>query len=153
MSEDSNPKDDGVKRDEMIRKKNFSRARGLDISSFMINEEDSELENESEDLEEEIVKDIDKAMGEVAELFSRGGDEHKMAGAVQKDGTVIKPPENDSVADMSIHGEKRLGFGLLIAMVFIWSAIGTIVGTVLAPVVSAIAVSYTHLTLPTILLV
>ena len=38
---------------------------------------------------------------------------------------------------MSIHGEKRLGFGLLIAMIFIWSAIGTIVGTVLAPVVSA----------------
>ena len=138
MSEDSNPKDDGVKRDEMIRKKKFSRARGLDISSFMINEEKSEPEKESEDLEEEVVKDIDKAMGEVAELFSRGGDEYKMAGAVQKDGTVIKPPENDSVADMSIHGEKRLGFGLLIAMVFIWSAIGTIVGTVLAPVVSAI---------------
>ena len=138
MSEDSNPKEDGVKRDEMIRKKNFSRARGLDISSFMINDEKSEQESESVDLEEEVVKDIDKAMGEVAELFSRGGDEHKMAGAVQKDGTVIKPPENDSVTDMSIHGEKRLGFGLLIAMVFIWSAIGTIVGTVLAPVVSAI---------------
>ena len=138
MSEDSNPKDDGVKRDEMIRKKNFSRARGLDISSFMINDEKGEQESESVDLEEEVVKDIDKAMGEVAELFSRGGDEHKMAGAVQKDGTVIKPPENDSVTDMSIHGEKRLGFGLLIAMVFIWSAIGTIVGTVLAPVVSAI---------------
>ncbi|MBL6891334.1 MAG: hypothetical protein ISR22_04725 [Candidatus Poseidoniaceae archaeon] len=138
MSEDSNPKDDGVKRDEMIRKKNFSRARGLDISSFMVNDEKGEQESESVDLEEEVVKDIDKAMGEVAELFSRGGDEHKMAGAVQKDGTVIKPPENDSVTDMSIHGEKRLGFGLLIAMVFIWSAIGTIVGTVLAPVVSAI---------------
>ena len=138
MSEDSNPKDDGVKRDEMIRKKNFSRARGLDVSSFMINDEKGEQESESVDLEEEVVKDIDKAMGEVAELFSRGGDEHKMAGAVQKDGTVIKPPENDSVTDMSIHGEKRLGFGLLIAMVFIWSAIGTIVGTVLAPVVSAI---------------
>lgn len=138
MSEDSNPKDEGVKRDEMIRKKNFSRARGLDVSSFMINDEKGEQESESVDLEEEVVKDIDKAMGEVAELFSRGGDEHKMAGAVQKDGTVIKPPENDSVTDMSIHGEKRLGFGLLIAMVFIWSAIGTIVGTVLAPVVSAI---------------
>jgi len=137
MSEDSNPKDDGVKRDEMIRKKNFSRARGLDISSFMINDEKDEQESESVDLEEEVVKDIDKAMGEVAELFSRGGDEHKMAGAVQKDGTVIKPPENDSITDMSIHGEKRLGFGLLIAMIFIWSAIGTIVGTVLAPVVSA----------------
>ena len=73
----------------MIRKKNFSRARGLDISSFMINDEKSEQESESVDLEEEVGNDIDKAMGEVAELFSRGGDEHKMAGAVQKDGTVI----------------------------------------------------------------
>lgn len=138
MSEDSNPKDDGVERDEMIRKKNFSRARGLDISSFMINEQEQEGNLESEHLEEEPVKDFDKAMGEVVDLFSKGGDEHKIAGAIQKDGTVIKPPENDSVTDMSIHGEKRLGFGLLIAMIFIWSAIGTIVGTVLAPTISAI---------------
>ena len=138
MSDDSNPKDDGVERDEMIRKKNFSRARGLDISSFMINEQEEEENPESEHLEEEPVKDIDKAMGEVVDLFSKGGDEHKIAGAIQKDGTVIKPPENDSVTDMSIHGEKRLGFGLLIAMIFIWSAIGTIVGTVLAPTISAI---------------
>jgi len=138
MSDDSNPKDDGVERDEMIRKKNFSRARGLDISSFMINEQEEEENPDSEYLEEEPVKDIDKAMGEVVDLFSKGGDEHKIAGAIQKDGTVIKPPENDSVTDMSIHGEKRLGFGLLIAMIFIWSAIGTIVGTVLAPTISAI---------------
>lgn len=129
---------DNSNRDEMIRKKNFSRARGIDISSFMIKEENQDDSAEDDLSQQEPEKDIDVAMGEVAELFSKGGDEHKMAGAVQKDGTVIKPPEMDSVTDMSIHGEKRLGFGLLIAMIFIWSAIGTIVGTVLAPTISAI---------------
>jgi len=142
MSEDLNQNDEGPleanNRDEMLRKKNFSRARGMDVSSFMVNDEKKETVWDEEVVKDEVVKDVDIAMGEVAELFSKGGEEHKMAGAIQKDGTVIKPPENDSVTDMSIHGEKRLGFGLLIAMIFIWSAIGTIVGTVLAPVVSAV---------------
>jgi len=142
MSEDLNQNDEGPleanNRDEMLRKKNFSRARGMDVSSFMVNDEKKETVWDEAVVKDEVVKDVDIAMGEVAELFSKGGEEHKMAGAIQKDGTVIKPPENDSVTDMSIHGEKRLGFGLLIAMIFIWSAIGTIVGTVLAPVVSAV---------------
>ena len=142
MSEDLNQNDEGPleanNRDEMLRKKNFSRARGMDVSSFMVNDEKKETVWDEAVVKDEVVKDVDIAMGEGAELFSKGGEEHKMAGAIQKDGTVIKPPENDSVTDMSIHGEKRLGFGLLIAMIFIWSAIGTIVGTVLAPVVSAV---------------
>ena len=140
MSEDLNRKDESdsgdKSRDGILRQKDFSRARGLDISSFMVNEETGQ-ETPPIDEEEKRPEDIDIAMGEVVEIFSRGGDEHKAAGAIQKDGSVIKAPENDSVTDMSIHGEKRLGFGLLVAMVFIWSAIGTIVGTVLAPVVSA----------------
>ena len=131
MSEDLNRKDEGdsgdKSRDGILRQKDFSRARGLDISSFMVNEETGQ-ETPPIDEEEKRPEDIDIAMGEVVEIFSRGGDEHKAAGAIQKDGSVIKAPENDSVTDMSIHGEKRLGFGLLVAMVFIWSAIGTIVG-------------------------
>ena len=121
-------------RDEVLRKKTFSRARGLDISSFMVSNDDSEQEAEQEDVQE---KEQDIAMGEIVEIFSAGGDDSSNPGAIQKDGTVIEAPENDSVTDIAIHGEKRLGFGLLIAMIFTWSAIGTIVGTVLTPVISA----------------
>ena len=121
-------------RDEVLRKKSFSRARGLDISSFMVKNDDSTEVPEQEDTEKE---DHDIAMGEIVEIFSSGGDDTSAPGAVQKDGTVINAPEDDSVTDLAVHGEKRLGFGLLIAMIFTWSAIGTIVGTVLTPVISA----------------
>jgi len=121
-------------RDEVLRKKSFSRARGLDISSFMVKNDDSPEVPEQEDTEKE---DHDIAMGEIVEIFSSGGDDTSAPGAVQKDGTVINAPEDDSVTDLAVHGEKRLGFGLLIAMIFTWSAIGTIVGTVLTPVISA----------------
>ena len=134
LDDDSQEGSSQKSRDEVLRKKSFSRARGLDISSFMVSNDDSKQDNDQEEIQE---KEHDIAMGEIVEIFSAGGDDSSKPGAVQKDGTVIAAPENDSVTDVAIHGEKRLGFGLLIAMVFTWSAIGTIVGTVLTPVVSA----------------
>ena len=58
-------------RDEMIRKKNFSRARGIDISSFMITEENQDEPADVNITQQEPEKDIDIAMGEVAELLSK----------------------------------------------------------------------------------
>ena len=128
MSEDSSgpkqPSSENDSRDEIIRKRSFSRARGIDISSFMV-------DNESETNSEEIAKievEQDIAMGEIAEIFSKGGEDFERPGAIQTDGTVKTAPENDSVTDLAVHGEKRLGFGLLIAMILSWSLIGTIVG-------------------------
>jgi len=126
-------------RDEIIRKRSFSRARGIDISSFMINDEDSQQATEAST--EKAEQDVDVAMGEIAEIFSKGGDDYTAPGAIQKDGTVHSPPEADSVTDLAVYGEKRLGFGLLVAMVFSWSLIGTIVGTVLDPIFGAIGLS------------
>ncbi|HCN32478.1 MAG TPA: hypothetical protein DIS83_05005, partial [Rhodobiaceae bacterium] len=126
------------KRDEVIRKQSFSRARGLDISSFMI-EQEEEKTSVWETVEEE--KETDIAMGEMAEIFSKGGEDFTRPGAIQTDGTVNSAPEIDSVTDLAVHGEKRLGFGLLIAMIFSWSLIGTIVGTVLNPILGAIGLT------------
>ena len=143
MSEDIDGRDEPIEkknsRDELIRKKSFSRARGLDISSFMV-ADDSE-QGKSEDIEPSTVEEQDIAMGEIAEIFSKGGENFDLPGAVQKDGTVKTAPEMDSVSDLAVHGEKRLGFGLLVAMVFSWSLIGTIVGTVLDPILGAIGLS------------
>lgn len=129
-------KDDS--RDEIIRKRSFSRARGIDISSFMVGDDSK---TESTDFVEKTEVEQDIAMGEIAEIFSKGGEDFDRPGAIQKDGTVKTVPENDSVTDLAVYGEKRLGFGLLIAMVFSWSLIGTIVGTVLDPILGAIGLS------------
>ena len=37
-------------RDEVLRKKSFSRARGLDISSFMVSNDDSKQDNDQEEI-------------------------------------------------------------------------------------------------------
>ena len=96
MSEDSDAEDitnkPTNKRDEVIRKQSFSRARGLDISSFMIEQED-EKPSVWEPVEEENETDI--AMGEIAEIFSKGGEDFNRPGAIQKDGTVNSAPEID----------------------------------------------------------
>ena len=143
MSEDSSgpepPARNDDSRDEIIRKRSFSRARGIDISSFMVT--DDEPETESQETVEDVVERPDIAMGEIAEIFSRGGENFNRPGAVQTDGTVITEPEIDSVTDLAVYGEKRLGFGLLVAMVFSWSLIGTIVGTVLDPIFGAIGLT------------
>ena len=160
MSEDSSgpeqPANNDDSRDEVLRKRSFSRARGIDISSFMVT--DDEPKSEPVEISQEVSQEPDIAMGEIAEIFSRGGNDFDRPGAIQADGTVATAPEMDSVTDLAVYGEKRLGFGLLVAMVFSWSLIGTIVGTVLDPIFGAIgltamaviglylgAVSYTHL--------
>jgi len=125
-------------RDEIIRKRSFSRARGIDISSFMV---DDVSKTETTNIIEKAEVEQDIAMGEITEIFSKEGEDFDRPGAIQKDGTVKTAPENDSVTDLAVHGEKRLGFGLLIAMIFSWSLIGTIVGTVLDPIFGAIGLS------------
>ena len=143
MSEDLSgsepPAQDDGSRDEIIRKRSFSRARGIDISSFMVT--DNEPKAESQETVEDVAEQPDIAMGEIAEIFSKGGEKFNRPGAVQTDGTVLTEPEIDSVTDLAVYGEKRLGFGLLVAMVFSWSLIGTIVGTVLDPIFGAIGLT------------
>ena len=144
MTEDSSgqeqPADKNDSRDEIIRKRSFSRARGIDVSSFMVDEKDNQEDLWAKAVEE-VEEEKDIAMGEIAEIFSKGGEDFDRAGAIQKDGTVKSAPEMDSVTDLAVYGEKRLGFGLLIAMIFSWSLIGTIVGTVLDPIFGAIGLS------------
>ena len=122
-------------RDEVVRKRDFQRAQGVDIHSFMVKQE-SEEPPETPSSPASEPEDI--AVGEITSLFSSGKDEQHAPGAVQSDGTVLQAPEMDSVTDLAVHGEKRLSFGLLVAMVLTWSAIGAIVGTVLPEIPSGL---------------
>ena len=103
-------------RDEMVRKRAFQRAKGVDINSFMVDMEDEKTPQPV--VTDSVVEDI--AVGEISPLFTSGDEESTVAGAVQSDGSVEKAPEMDSVTDLAVHGEKRLSLGLLVAMVFIW---------------------------------
>ena len=122
-------------RDDVVRKRDFQRAQGVDIHSFMVKQEP---EDTPEITQTPSPEPEDIAVGEITSLFSSGKEERHNPGSVQSDGTVLQEPEMDSVTDLAVHGEKRLGFGLLVAMVLTWSAIGAIVGTVLPEIPSGL---------------
>lgn len=124
-------------RDDMLRKREFQRPRGMDVGSFMVKQDGPEKAPADPEPAPQQ-KQVDEAIGDMTSMFSSGEDFGKQAGSVQRDGTVIDAPEMDSVEDLAVHGERRLGLGLLVAMVFVWSAIGAVVGTVLPPVPSGI---------------
>ncbi|MEZ7988468.1 MAG: hypothetical protein QMC49_04095 [Candidatus Poseidoniaceae archaeon] len=122
-------------RDEVVRKRDFQRAQGVDIHSFMVKQDG---EKSPTTPKPPLSEPEDIAVGEITSLFSSGEEEHHSPGSVQPDGTVLQKPEMDSVTDLAVHGEKRLSFGLLVAMVLTWSAIGALVGTVLPEIPSGL---------------
>ena len=121
--------------DEIISKRKFQKGSGVDLGNFLINSEPKEeTPVDISELEEEVKEEIDIAIGEVAEFFSRGDAPSR----INRDGSVDNPPDIDSVTEYAIEGEKRIHFGLMISMIVVWSAIGAIVGTTLGPTLSAI---------------
>jgi len=118
--------------DEILAKREFQRAAGVDLGDFMIAALPSESEEEEVISEEE--KEEDVAVGEVAEIFTRGD----APSEINRDGTVDAEPEMDTITEYAVEGEKRIHIGLMIAMIVTWSAIGAIVGTTLGHTLSAI---------------
>ena len=108
--------------DEILSKRNFEKDSGVNLDKFMIKSFEEEPQEESIEVQD---KEIDVAVGDVAEIFSRGDAPSR----INRDGTVESAPERDSVTEYAIEGEKRLHYGLMISMIVVWSAIGTIVGT------------------------
>ena len=119
--------------DEILSKRKFQKGSGVDLGNFLIDSEPIEEISEAPP-EVEVEQDIDIAIGEVAEIFSRGDAPSR----INRDGTVTEAPEMDSVTEYAIEGEKRLHLGLMISMIVVWSAIGAIVGTTLGPILSTI---------------
>lgn len=118
--------------DELLAKRAFERGAGIELGGFMLADvEDVEPQDTPSEEEE---KEVDVAVGEVADIFSRGDEPSR----INRDGTVDTPPEMDTVTEYAVEGEKRLHLGLIISMIVVWSAIGAIVGTTLGPVLSTI---------------
>jgi hypothetical protein len=129
---------DEEKVDDLLSKRAFERGDGVDLGSFIItpesNSESDDTDNQSKpESEEDKHIETDEAMGDISEIFSADDS----ISSINRDGTVDKKPEMDSVTSIAVKGEKRLHFGLMIAMVITWSVIGAIVGTALNPTLGA----------------
>ena len=125
--EDDVPDHDSVE-DDVLRQKEFRRGSGIDLGQFVI--------QDHEEVEEETsveVQETDAAVGEIVSLFSGKDEQSNEPGVIKRDGTVEDAAAPDSVTDMAVHGERRLGFGLLAGMVLVWSVLGWVVGTALPP--------------------
>jgi hypothetical protein len=110
--------------DDILSKRKFQNASGLNLGNFMLDTADEIQDEEATEALEEDESDV--AMGELGELFSRSN----ASESINRDGTVTSAPEIDTVTEYAMEGEKRLHLGLMISMIVVWSAIGTIVGTV-----------------------
>ena len=104
--------------DEILSKRNFDKDSGVNLDKFLISSDEIDIEHEENTEIEEA--EVDVAVGEVAEIFSRGDAPSR----IKRDGTVVEPPEIDSVTEYAVEGEKRLHYGLMISMIVVWSAIG-----------------------------
>ena len=70
-------------KDDVVRKRDFQRAQGVDFQSFMVQpDEDESTVPLPQDTVSEEPEDI--AVGEVASLFSSGKEDHLAPGAVHR---------------------------------------------------------------------
>ena len=116
--------------DDVLRQKEFRRGGGIDLGQFMIQEP------ENEDIVEEQCFQRRKRMKPLERLppcSALRTSKPTKPGAIKRDGTVDEAAAPDSVTDMAVHGERRLGYGLLAGMVLVWSVLGWVVGTALPP--------------------
>jgi len=114
--------------DRIIRERQFKRSSGVEITDFEFEErEDKEI----------IVPAGDEAIGEIFDPFSEHGS--NSPGAVLPDGTVVTAPERDLVTELSIEGERRVNWIIMVSMVLVYSAISIQVGTTFNPFQGTIA--------------
>lgn len=122
----------GEEDDEVIRRRTFDMAGGLDLSNFLSEEAISEAKTPALPAPEvESKQPVDEAMGEMFDPFSTAPKQ----GEVRRDGTVVMPPETDSVTELAMVGEKRLHWGIMVSMIVVYSVVGWLVGTTLPPAV------------------
>ena len=86
--------------DEILSKRNFEKDSGINLDDFII--KSAFEEEQAEQIEESEEKELDVAVGEVAEIFSRNDSQSR----INRDGTVNEAPEKDSVTEYAMEGEK-----------------------------------------------
>ena len=110
MTEDESP-------DKIIREREFKLPSGIKIDNL-----DIPIEEEAR----EVPDSSDEAIGEVFDPFSQSSKD--APGKIGEDGGVINPPEKDLVSQISIEGEERVNWAIMISMIVLYSAISMQIG-------------------------
>ncbi len=103
------------------------------VKEATVSPTDDELSSCSGDSENAAVDD-DIAIGSMYDPFTE--DDGTGAGTIAIDGTVGVAPETDAVSRMAVEGEQRLHWGLMAAMISVYSLISLVVGFALPPIIA-----------------
>ena len=106
--------------DDLLRERAFQRAGGLDLSGFALSVEPEAGHDEHIEVQK---AEADAAVGDIHSPFGPSSEPNG--------------PAEDVVTGLAVEGERRLGQGLLVAMVVAYSALAAYVGTALPPSVAA----------------
>ena len=154
MASDEEEGQSPSRKDRVIDDKTFQMGGGIDFSGFIDEETLSNVPKPVREgasptdatippsPEKELLpplsnrpNEIDEAVGEIFDPFDE--DSGSKAGDVLRDGTVMTPPEIDTVTEIAVEGEKRLHWGIMVSMIFVYSLIGYVVATALSPMLAA----------------
>ena len=117
--------------DKIIREREFKLPSGIKIDSLDVSTAEKPEESSSIGAEK-----MDEAIGEVFDPFSESGD--GAPGRVGEDGSVSSPPERDLVSQISIEGEERVNWVIMVSMIVLYSAISIQIGRVFDSVVGTL---------------
>jgi len=119
------------KEDPLIRARRFKMSGNIDIDDLGLDDFTSQIEQEEKPV---IEQETDEALGDVFDPFSAPtGNE---PGAIQSDGTVRSAPEADVVSTLAREGERRVNWSMMVAMIFIFSALSVVAGIAFPPIIS-----------------
>ena len=120
---------DGDERDDrIIREKEFRRSIDIDLSEIEVPDERSEESREA------LAAAVDEALGDLFDPFKQA--DGSEPGAIQEDGSVPIAPERDIVTGIAREGERGVNWGLMVAMILVYSAIGVQAGLALSPLLA-----------------
>ena len=115
--------------DRFLEERKFETSQSIDLGDLIEEAKEAISSIKNNILPEKVVKEkSDDAIGDFFDPFT--SDDGSGPGRVMKDGSVPIAPESDFVSDLAIQGEVRLSWGLMAAMISVYSAISILVGTV-----------------------
>ena len=115
--------------DRIIRERKFK-------IDFDVQLEGIDIKNESGENTEKKKHGIDEALGDLFDPFQDERD--GVSGIIQKDGIIKKAPIKDIVTEISIEGERRINWSIMVTMIFIYSIISIQVGNTFSPYLATI---------------
>ena len=113
------------KDDRVIRERRFKMGGNIDIGDLGLEDILADLaEQGSTSPNSDPKPEIDEALGDVFDPFTEPTGAE--AGAIQADGSVLSAPEDDIVTSMAKEGERRVNWSLMVAMIFVFSALSVV---------------------------